>query len=87
MRFESRRYDTKAVVSHNIDTLSHNVNCAGQAGSVWVRFLPSGYIAPHRVAYDLTGRQREVLHILSEKPSFPLREIRATMDNPLRTDG
>ena len=53
-----------------------------QAGSVWVRFLPSGYIAPHRVAHDLTERQREILHILSRKPSMPLREIRPQMDNP-----
>lgn len=53
-----------------------------QAGSVWVRFLPSGYIAPHRVAHDLTERQRELLHILSGKPSMPLREIRASMKNP-----
>jgi len=53
-----------------------------QAGSVWVRFLPSGYIAPHRVAHDLTDRQREILHILSKKPSLPLREIRTAMDNP-----
>ncbi|MBW2128598.1 MAG: putative DNA binding domain-containing protein, partial [Deltaproteobacteria bacterium] len=53
-----------------------------QAGSVWVRFLPSGYIAPHRVAHDLTDRQRELLHILSKKPSLPLREIRAVVGNP-----
>ncbi|RLB79092.1 MAG: hypothetical protein DRH15_09425 [Deltaproteobacteria bacterium] len=36
-----------------------------QAGSVWVRFLPSGYIAPHRVAHDLTERQREILQTLA----------------------
>jgi ATP-dependent DNA helicase RecG len=53
-----------------------------QAGSVWVRFLPSGYIAPHRVAHDLTERQREILHVLSAKPSMPLREIRASMKAP-----
>ncbi len=53
-----------------------------QAGSVWVRFLPSGYIAPHRVAHDLTDRQRELLHLLSQKPARPLREIRAAMDEP-----
>jgi len=53
-----------------------------QAGSVWVRFLPSGYIAPHRVAHDLTDRQREILHILSKRQSLPLREIRAAMDSP-----
>ena len=53
-----------------------------QAGSVWVRFLPSGYIAPHRVAHDLTGRQREILHVLSGRPSLPLREIRTRIGNP-----
>jgi len=53
-----------------------------QAGSVWVRFLPSGYIAPHRVAHDLTDRQREILQILSKRQSLPLREIRAAMDSP-----
>ncbi|ROR32577.1 ATP-binding protein [Inmirania thermothiophila] len=53
-----------------------------QAGSVWVRFLPSGYIAPHRVAHDLTERQREILHVLSKKPSMPLREIRSRLENP-----
>ncbi|MGH3087013.1 MAG: ATP-binding protein, partial [Rubrobacteraceae bacterium] len=31
-----------------------------QAGALGVRFLPSGYIAPHRIALDLTVRQREV---------------------------
>ena len=50
-----------------------------QAGAVGVRFLPSGYIAPHRVAHDLTARQREVLHILAQKEAMPLREIRARM--------
>jgi ATP-dependent DNA helicase RecG len=53
-----------------------------QAGSVWVRFVPSGYIAPHRVAHDLTERQREILHVLSKKPSMPLREIRSRLENP-----
>jgi ATP-dependent DNA helicase RecG len=53
-----------------------------QAGSVSMRFLPSDYIAPHRIAHDLTGRQREILHVLSGKPSLPLREIRTRMDNP-----
>ena len=53
-----------------------------QAGSVWVRFLPSGYIAPHRVAHDLTERQREILQILATVPSLPFREIRQTVKNP-----
>lgn len=38
-----------------------------QAGAVGVRFLPSGYIAPHRVAHDLTTRQREILQTLADK--------------------
>lgn len=47
-----------------------------------MRFVPSGYIAPHRVAHDLTERQREILHVLSKKPSIPLREIRSRLENP-----
>jgi hypothetical protein len=42
-----------------------------QAGSVWVRFLPSAYIAPHRVAHDLTQRQRELLQILANHGDLP----------------
>ena len=53
-----------------------------QAGAVGVRFLPSGYIAPHRVAHDLTSRQREILQILSKKPAIPLREIRKALSSP-----
>ncbi len=36
-----------------------------QAASFVVRFLPSGYIAPHRISHDLTNRQREILQALS----------------------
>jgi ATP-dependent DNA helicase RecG len=53
-----------------------------ESGAFGVRFLPSDYIAPHRVAHDLTERQREILKILSQKPSMPLREIRAKMAKP-----
>lgn len=53
-----------------------------QAGSVWVRFLPSGYIAPHRVAHDLTDRQRELLEILAYHGALPLREIRKRLAAP-----
>lgn len=53
-----------------------------QAGSVWVRFLPSGYIAPHRVAHDLSERQRELLNILAGSPRLALREIREEMKSP-----
>ena len=53
-----------------------------ESGAFGVRFLPSDYIAPHRVAHDLTERQREILKVLSQKPSMPLREIRAGMAKP-----
>jgi len=53
-----------------------------QAGAVGVRFLPSGYIAPHRVAHDLTKRQREVLQILAGAPRLSFREIRAQLPTP-----
>jgi ATP-dependent DNA helicase RecG len=52
-----------------------------QAGSFWVRFLPSGYIAPHRVAHDLTERQRNVLQILATAPSLPFRGVRNAIKN------
>lgn len=57
-----------------------------QAGSVWVRFLPSGYIAPHRVAHDLTERQREILQTLASG-KMALREILSILSQPpsLRT--
>jgi len=57
-----------------------------QAGSVWVRFLPSGYIAPHRVAHDLTERQREILQTLASS-KMALREILSALSHPpsLRT--
>lgn len=53
-----------------------------QAGSVWVRFLPSGYIAPHRVAHDLTDRQREILQTIANHGPLPLRKIMNTMVRP-----
>lgn len=53
-----------------------------QAGSVWVRFLPSGYIAPHRVAHDLNERQREILQIIAHHGPIPLREIMNRMAHP-----
>ncbi len=40
-----------------------------QAGAVGVRFLPSGYLAPLRVAHDLTSRQRLILQVLSASAS------------------
>ncbi len=53
-----------------------------QAGSVWVRFLPSGHIAPHRVAHDLTERQREILQLLAGSAHLAFREIRRSIHNP-----
>jgi ATP-dependent DNA helicase RecG len=47
-----------------------------ESGAVGVRFLPSGYTAPMRVARDLTIRQREILNILSGAERLPFRDIR-----------
>jgi len=52
-----------------------------QAGAVGVRFLPSSYIAPHRVAHDLTPRQRQILQILSGN-ELPLRDIMKGLTSP-----
>ena len=48
-----------------------------QAGAVGVRFLPSGYIAPHRVAHDLTTRQREILQALAGRQEVSFGDLRA----------
>ncbi len=48
-----------------------------QAGAVGVHFLPSGYIAPHRVAHDLTTRQREILQVLADKQEVNFGELRS----------
>jgi ATP-dependent DNA helicase RecG len=52
-----------------------------QAGAIGVRFFPSGYIAPHRIALDLTDRQREILQILSSR-GMPLRSIMNELSDP-----
>ena len=62
-----------------------------QAGAVGVRFLPSGYIAPLRVAHNLTNRQRLVLQVLSASARVTFGEIKkqvnpAIADRTLRDD-
>jgi ATP-dependent DNA helicase RecG len=52
-----------------------------RAGEVVVRFLPSGYIAPHRVSHDLTSRQREVLQILADGRKYKFREVYEGLEN------
>ena len=49
------------------------------AGSVVVRFLPSGYTPPHRVGHDLTHRQRELLQVVGEKGPIALRDVLAAL--------
>lgn len=53
-----------------------------QTGAVGVRFLPSGYIAPHRVVHDLTQRQREILQLIAHEQPIPLREIMRRLASP-----
>ena len=49
-------------------------------GCVMVRFRPSRYVPPLRVAKDVTERQRRVLAVLAEKPDgAAVREIAAAL--------
>ena len=52
-----------------------------QAGAVWVRFLTRSYVPPHRVAHDLTERQREILEVLGSSATLALRDIIARLAN------
>jgi len=53
------------------------------AGAVGVRFLPSGYVAPHRVGHDLTDRQRRILQALAGGGTRAFANIRAQVDPAL----
>ncbi len=48
-----------------------------RAGDVVVRFIPSGYVPPHRVSHDLTERQRRILHYLGDGQKRRLGQIMA----------
>lgn len=57
-----------------------------QSGSVGVRFIPREYIAPYKVAFNLTPSQREVLQILAFGAELSLGAIAAKVaEQPLRT--
>lgn len=50
-------------------------------GCVTVRFRPSRYLPPQRVAHDLTERQRQVLALLdASRGGIALRDIRSALD-------
>ncbi|MFY9821290.1 MAG: ATP-binding protein [Thermoanaerobaculia bacterium] len=50
-------------------------------GCVTVRFLPTRYVPPQRVARNLSERQRLILALLAASPGgLALREIRAGLD-------
>jgi ATP-dependent DNA helicase RecG len=53
-----------------------------QAGAVVVRFFPSGYAPPLRVSHDLTDRQREILHLISNGQRWRFRDILARLSTP-----
>ena len=62
-----------------------------QANSFVVRFLPSGYIAPHRITHDLTNRQRMILQSLASNKGLTLTDVKlkfshAPTDRALRDD-
>ncbi len=51
-----------------------------RAGDVVVRFIPSGYVPPHRIEHDLTERQRRILFILRDGKPVRAEEIRMQID-------
>lgn len=58
---------------------------AQQAGDLVVRFLPSGYVPPHRVSHDLTERQRRLLQILSNGEKWKASDINSQLPDLLPT--
>lgn len=54
-----------------------------RAGDLVVRFLPSGYVPPHRVDHDLSERQRRILFVLGSGRKLRAREILAEVDDEL----
>jgi ATP-dependent DNA helicase RecG len=50
-----------------------------RAGSLVVRFLPTGYLAPTRVDHDLSALQRELLEVLAGSGPASLSEIRVAL--------
>lgn len=55
-----------------------------QANSFVVRFLPSGYVAPHQITHELTDRHRMILQVLSGSSIHGLtfNAIRSKLENP-----
>jgi ATP-dependent DNA helicase RecG len=58
-----------------------------QAGSVGVKFIPKEYIAPFRVAFNLTSSQREILQLLARGLNKSLNAIASEMsDKPSKAN-
>ena len=51
------------------------------AGAVGVRFLPSGYVAPLRVAHDLSDRQRRILQAIAGGKESSFANIRTQINS------
>ncbi len=49
------------------------------AGQVLVRFRPTRYVPPTRVSHDLSPLQRELLEVLAQAGSIPLRQVKALL--------
>lgn len=56
-----------------------------RGGAVGIKFLAGAYHPPHRVAHDLSDRQREILQVLGEEGSAPLRQIREELGESVAT--
>jgi ATP-dependent DNA helicase RecG len=53
-----------------------------QAGSVVIRFLPSGYVSPTRVAHDLSDRQRQILQVLAKATELSFAQVKNNITSP-----
>lgn len=69
--------DTQVIVDLCVRPGHPEPEFLAESGAVGVRFLPSGYIAPHHVVHDLTERQSEILQVIGackgygiEPPAF-----------------
>lgn len=78
---------TQTIVGLCVDAGHQAPQFEERAGSLVVRFLVKGYVPPHRIAHDLTERQRRILYALRSGEPRSLKEIRSVFESlpPVQT--
>jgi ATP-dependent DNA helicase RecG len=71
---------TQKIVSLCVEAGHPQPEFEERAGEVVVRFIPSGYIPPHRISHNLTERQRRILHALRDGDRHGFAEIQRIVD-------